>query len=161
MADGEVVQSGGLALTLTDLHVGKSISASLSSDFGGLQTRPSSIDGLVQNTNDPPTGGVMFTGSFEQGAFVEINFSNLKDDDGLGELNFQWYANGNLLLNETGNYLYLSQQLVGQLISASVSYTDGFGNDEEITLQAVSPVIDVSHDTQGTLQVLEMQSIFC
>ena len=50
--------------------------------------------------------------------------------------------------------MYLSQQLVGQLISASVSYTDGFGNDEEITLQAVSPVIDVSHHTQGTLQVL-------
>ena len=35
MADGEVVQSGGTALTLTDLHVGKSISASLLSDSGG------------------------------------------------------------------------------------------------------------------------------
>ena len=114
MADGEVVQSGGTALTLTDLHVGKSISASLLSDLGGFQTRPFSIDGLVQNTNDPPTGGVLFTGLFEQGEIIEINFSNLKDDDGLGELHFQWYANGNLLPNETGNYLYLSQQLVGQ-----------------------------------------------
>ena len=55
MANGEVAQTGGTSFTLTDKHVGKTISATLSDENGNVLLSPVTVGGNVLNVNDLPT----------------------------------------------------------------------------------------------------------
>ena len=149
MANGEVAQTGGTSFTLTDKHVGKTISATLSDENGNALLRPVTVGGNVLNINDLPTGGVVIEGELKQGKIINLNFESLEDEDGLGPLSFEWYSDGDLIENETTSSLLLAQELAGRLISAKVKYTDQRGNAETVEAVASSPVIDISYPSSG------------
>ena len=149
MANGEVAQTGGTSFTLTDKHVGKTISATLSDENGNVLLSPVTVGGNVLNVNDLPTGGVVIEGELKQGKIINLNFESLEDEDGLGPLSFEWYSDGDLIENETTSSLLLAQELAGRLISAKVKYIDQRGNAETVEAVASSPVIDISYPSSG------------
>ena len=137
------------SFTLTDKHVGKTISATLSDINGNSLLSPILIDGNVVNVNDLPEGGIFIEGQLKQGNTAKINIQSLNDEDGLGPLSFEWFSDGVLIENETSSSLYLNQDLAGRLISARVKYTDQHGTPEFVEATATSPVIDISYPVSG------------
>ena len=88
------IQTGGTSLTLTDHHVGKSISANLLDADGNAQLAPIQLDGIVSNVNDLPTGGIFIEGELKQGTVAKVNTESLDDEDGLGALSLNGFQMG-------------------------------------------------------------------
>ena len=57
----------------------------------------------------------------------------MADEDGLGTVSYQWYANDVLVSGATASSLLLGQADVGKSFKVKISYTDGFGQLEYIT----------------------------
>ena len=111
-------------------------------DVSGDLTSYSSAGVTVQNVDDAPMGEVFITSDAQFGEFVEdatltINVSDLSDEDGLGTLSYQWYAQSYYfntdnyvrsdIAGATGETFILTQAEVGAEVSVEISYVDGFG----------------------------------
>ena len=121
----------GDSYTLVDADVGQSI-----------QVEARYIDGLgnsehflsdelrdIANVNDLPTGSFEVAGDLVIGSVLTAN-SQIADEDGLGDFNYQWYRNGELITGANQPSYTLQSSDAGQQFSVAVSYVDGFGNAE-------------------------------
>jgi hypothetical protein len=138
------------SFVLTQAQVGKAITvaASYTDGFGFAESVTSTASAAVANINDLPTGGVSISGNANQGALLTAA-NTLADADGLGTISYQWKADGVNISAATNSTLLLSAAQIGQAISVTASYTDGFGTAESVTSAATDPVGDVQMSVQG------------
>src|SRR5690606_33272284 len=108
----------GLSLMLRQEHVGKAISARVSwvDGHGTPESITSAALPPVLDTNDAPTGSVVVNGTPALGGRLHATH-DLHDDDGLGEISWQWYADGQTIAGATTDRLDLTEDLVGRSIS--------------------------------------------
>ena len=60
----------------------------------------------VANTNDNPTGGISIVGTASQENELTVEVSALEDQDGLGDLSYQWLRNGSEISGATSDNLH-------------------------------------------------------
>jgi hypothetical protein len=94
---------------------------------------------VIDETNDTPTGSVMISGTAAEDQTLYAT-STLVDTDGLGELSYQWKADGADISNATNRTVTLSQNEIGKAITVLVSYTDDGGTLESVASDATSEV---------------------
>jgi len=63
--------------------------------------------------------------------------SNFGDANGIANLSYQWYADGNEIIGATNKAYTPSTHNIGSNIKAVVSYTDGNGNNSQLETRAV------------------------
>lgn len=94
--------------------------------------------------NTLPVGNVSITGQASQGQCLLASHS-LWDDDGMGNVTYQWYVNG--VPTSTGyrsEYYVIQQADVGKIITVKASYTDGAGHPEAVLSAGTSTVLNVN-----------------
>eukprot|EP01030_Chromulinospumella_sphaerica_P002444 gene2444-2394_t len=143
LADGQAI--GGQTtdtLVLTQALVNKRISlnATYTDGHENLAIFTSAETALVANVNDAPTGSVTISGTAKQGLVLTAN-NTLADADGMGAVAYQWKANGVAIAGATGNTFKPVAAQVGQKISVTATYTDGFGTVESKTSLSTAAVV--------------------
>lgn len=122
------------AFILSQDQVGKVITvvASYIDNLGKEEFVLSNGTSPVSNINDPPTGRVDISGNPKQGETLRVT-STVADIDGLGDISYQWIANGIPIANAITNTLTLSPSLIGKVITVTANYIDGWGEHESVT----------------------------
>lgn len=141
-------------LTLTQAMVGQRISVQVSytDAYGAIETVISEASAPVENVNDPVQGEALILGEPAQYQTLSLDLSALDDVDGLGEFSVQWLAEGQEIDGATEHTFTLTQQEVGQRISARVTYIDGFGHTEWVVTTESDRVQEVNDaPLQGAL----------
>ena len=149
-ADGSAIDGATAStLVLAEAQVGKTITvqASYSDAHGSPESVASDATATVANVNDAPTGNLTITGTPAQGQTLTAN-NTLADADGIGTLNYQWYANGSAISGATASTLVLGAAQIDKAISVHASYTDLHGHYESVTSAATGLV--GSDPYQGT-----------
>ncbi|MYC50324.1 MAG: hypothetical protein F4X50_08650, partial [Synechococcus sp. SB0662_bin_14] len=107
-------------------------------------------------TNTAATGAATITGIATQGQTLTVNQGTLADADGLPSTTFpagytfQWKRNNTNITGATSRTYTLVQADVGQnIISVTVSFTDGGGSTESRTSIATQTVANVNDDPTG------------
>src|SRR5690606_40619109 len=103
---------------------------------GMVESKPSVATMPVVNVNDAPTGSVTITGIAALGQTLTVT-NTLDDIDGMGDVSYQWQADGKAIAGATGTTLLLAQEHVGKAISVVAKYTDGQGTEESKASTAV------------------------
>ena len=155
LADGVIIDGAtGNSLTLTQAHVGKAVSvqAGYIDQQGTTENVLSSATATVNNVNDAPTGMVFISGIPTQNKTLTAS-NNIADVDGLGTINYQWFANGVAINGATTGSLTLTQAQVGNVITAQANYIDRFGAYESISSAATSTIVNINDAPTGTLVI--------
>ena len=161
LAAGTVIPGAtGSTLSLTQAQVGKSITvkASYTDLQGTAESVTSSATTAVANVNDLPSGGIRINGTANQNAVLTADITNLVDQDGLGTINYKWFANGIEISDATGSTYTLTQSEVGKTITVNASYVDGYGVSESVISPATLEVTNVNNLPTGTLTILGMSA---
>jgi hypothetical protein len=143
LADGQpLIGQTGDVLLLTQAMVNKKISvvATYTDGHGnvGGMTSPQTV--AVANVNDAPTGGVTVVGAAKQGVLLKAAHT-LADVDGMGDVRYQWKANGVNISGATDQTFTLKQTQVGQKITVAATYTDKFGTVESKSSLSTAAVV--------------------
>ncbi|MGC6391869.1 MAG: hypothetical protein ACON5C_08635, partial [Alphaproteobacteria bacterium] len=77
-------------------------------------------DTAVENVNDNSVGDVTIVGDVKEGETLQASTEGLSDADGLGELSYQWYADGSAIDGATSSSLLLAQDAVGKTVKVVV-----------------------------------------
>lgn len=112
---------------------------------------------VVEHLNHAPTGTVTINGTPTQGETLTAS-NSLADLDGIpsngpGAIQYQWSADGIAIIGAAGGAYTLTQADVGKAISVTASYTDGFGQMEQLTSDASAAVANVDDAATGELSV--------
>ncbi len=156
LRDGDAVEGATAAdYTLTQADVGAvmSVTASYTDGFGMVETLTSPASEAIENVNDAPTGDLALFGTVTEGEVISVSAGSLADEDGLGTLSYQWLRNGEVIAGATSEDYRLTQADVGAGMSATISYTDGFGAEETMTSVRTTPIRNVNDAPVGTVLV--------
>ncbi len=82
--------------------------------------------------NHLPTGNVIINGNTTVGQTLKVT-TNITDDDGLGDMTYQWFSNGKEIVGATDTIYKLATTDVGNKINVKTNYIDGEGTTEIIT----------------------------
>jgi hypothetical protein len=142
----------GSTFTLTQAEVGKAITVVASyTDVGNtLESMASAATGAVVNVNDVPTGSVTISETVTQGQVLTVA-NTLADVDGLGNISYQWKADGVNISGATGSTFTLTQAEVGKAITAVASYTDLGGAAESVASNATSATLPLGVNLSGQI----------
>jgi ELWxxDGT repeat protein len=102
------------------------------------------------SSNALPTGTVTISGTATQGQLLTAT-NTLADVDGLGEIFYQWMANGENIIGATSPTYRLTQAEVGKAITVKASYIDGQNNPESVLSAAVGNVANINDAPIGTV----------
>jgi len=130
----DIADATGETHLLTQADVGQTITvlASYTDQLGQEESVISNATVPVANVNDEPSGTVTITGAAEEGVTLTASHT-LADEDGLGEISYQWQRDGEAIADATGDTHLLTQADVGKAISVVASYTDGQETAERVT----------------------------
>ena len=103
--------------------------------------------------NNSPLGSVTIDGDAIQGSTLLANTSTVDDEDGLGTLSYQWFADGESIGGATQDTFTLTQSEVGKELTVNVSYTDGYGAVESLISNPTSAVTNINDDPTGTVTI--------
>lgn len=142
---GDLSTNPTYILTPADLTTHLKVTATYL-DFQGVAHTVTSPDIL----NRAHTGTIAINGTTTVGSTLTVS-NTLKDADGLTALSYQWYDNGNAILNATKS-TYKVAAATDHVVSVKVSYTDKLGYLESET-KATVPV-SVSNTTSAANDVL-------
>lgn len=109
-------------------------------DGDGSLSDTQAVTVSVIDVNDAPTGSVTITGTARQGAILTVS-NNLADEDGMGEISYQWLRDGAEITGATGDSYTLVRADVRAEISVQARYTDGQGTAETVTSLVTDPVV--------------------
>jgi hypothetical protein len=142
--------SGATSSTFTPLqaHVGDYLELYLTyvDDYGQSESYTVHFTGPVENSNDNPVGTVTITGTaIEDGSLTASN--DITDEDGMGTITYTW-SNG-----ATGDTITLGQSDVGNTITVTAAYTDGFGASESVVSDATVAVVNVNDAPTGAVTI--------
>ncbi len=123
----------GAEYTLTQADVGSflTVEVSYTDGAGQRETLVSRQSGPVANVNDPAIGSLIITGNLVVGETLTIDPAVL-DEDGLGAISYQWYRDGVAVSGQTGTTYTLGDIDIEKDLSVRGTFTDGFGNAEEV-----------------------------
>ncbi|VEG78322.1 Serralysin G precursor [Cardiobacterium hominis] len=140
-AGGQEVGKGA-SYTLQDTDKGKTITvkAEYTDGKGTAETVESAKTAEVADngqtpppqppaTNHEPVGSVTITGDAKVGETLTAS-NDLKDDDGLGQITYRWFAGGQEV-GKGGSYT-LQDTDKGKTITVKAEYTDGKGTAETV-----------------------------
>ena len=96
-------------------------------------------------TDHPPVGDVTIAGAPIQGQTL-VAGNTLSDVDGLGNITYQWRANGSDLVGATASTYLITAAELDKTITVVARYTDGHGLEEQVVSAATGPV---TWPTQG------------
>ena len=145
--DGVLIHgANGSTYTLVQADVGAAmtVTASYVDGEGASESVTSSATALVLNQNDAPVGEVLVS------QFIKelVASSTLTDEDGLGEISWQWNREGVAIGGATGSTYTLTQDDADVVITVTARYTDGEGAEERVVSSGVSGFTVISeHDT--------------
>ncbi len=109
-------------------------------DGGGtLETIWSDTSPAVVNLDDPLSGTVMVLGTPSVGQTLKVA-ATVQDPDGMGPLQYQWFANGQAIPGAQDPQLVVGAQLLGQTLQVRVAQTDLRGEWSSVTSQSTLPV---------------------
>lgn len=100
-------------------------------------------------SNNAPTGEVTISGKNEIGAMLTATHS-LADIDGLGEVEFRWYRDGQIIAGASSHQYLLQSADIGAVITVEVAYLDGNRRFETVTSQPSAQIAE---------QILEITSL--
>lgn len=106
----------------------------------------------VINVSHLPTGEVTITGIVTEGQVLTAS-NTLADEDGLGDITYQWQRNGVNILGATDDTYTLVQADVDKVITIVARYTDGEGTIESVVSENTRTVVNVSHSTTGSVTI--------
>ena len=143
LADGKnIVGATASTYTLIPTDIGKSFSVKVSyTDGQGTKESITSAATLKHHfsPNNAPTGEVVvygdvvpFPGEAKEGKTLST-WNALADIDGLGDISYQWLADGIAINGENASYYTVAPAEHGKAISVIESYTDGYGTKESVT----------------------------
>ena len=142
-ADGKEIGQGA-SYTLQDTDKGKTITVKAEYTDGkgtaetvesaktaevAENTAPNPQPPTPQPTNHEPVGSVTITGDAKVGETLTAS-NDLKDDDGLGQITYRWFAGGQEV-GKGGSYT-LQDTDKGKTITVKAEYTDGKGTAETV-----------------------------
>lgn len=136
--------------TLTSAEIGKALSVvvSYTDDFGGQEHASSSATQAIPGINNAPTGSVVLSGHAGVGQTLTLT-ENIADVDGMTTAvkTYEWYRGDAVISGESGTSYTLTENDVGQQITAHLKYTDDLGTQETVvsgpTVSVIDPVVDV------------------
>jgi len=131
-------------IVLTEAQVGKKIGikASYTDGHGYREQVLSNITAPVKNWNSSPTGAVTISGLVKVGKTLAAD-NTLADDDGMGAISYQWYADDVAIENATESSFKLTRIEFGKMISVKASYIDGHGYSEIMGSAKTVPVTKI------------------
>ena len=91
---------------------------------------------LAAYANNPVTGQITLSGDLLEGQTLQLDVDQMVDLDGIGNLAYEWYRNDQLISGAIGSALVLSEADVGKTISARVTFDDGVGFAESLSVYA-------------------------
>lgn len=142
LRNGQAIEGAtGATYTLTqeDVSAAISVTASYIDGFGTLESVTSDVTANIENVNDDPTGSVTISGTVQQGQTL-LATHTLNDLDGLGEISYQWFKDGNPIDGAINEQYTLTENDIGSVIYVQARYTDGF-NTQESVLSAVTEAV--------------------
>ena len=146
--------------TLTQGDVGEMITLTVSYTDGGstdesLTSAPTAAVAAASTPNNPPTGLPIISGTATEGETLTADTSGITDADGPDPLSFtyQWNRNDGTtdtaISGATSATYILTQGDVGEMITLTVSYTDGGSTDESLTSAPTAAVANVNDEPTG------------
>ena len=142
-ADGKEIGQGA-SYTLQDTDKGKTITVKAEYTDGkgtaetvesaktaevAENTAPNPQPPTPQPTNHEPVGSVAITGDAKVGETLTAS-NDLKDDDGMGQITYRWFADGKEI-GQGASYT-LQDTDKGKTITVKAEYTDGKGTAETV-----------------------------
>ena len=117
--------------------------------FGTTETLVTPATNMVQNIDDPVEGEVMVVGQSKKGQRLQIDTSNLSDDDGIANVRSTWEMSDNgrswvSVPDVYGNSMTLAQAHVGSLIRVRAVVVDNFGSETTLYSQPTSLIQNVN-----------------
>ena len=144
--------------TLGDADVGRTVQVQVryTDGNGTAETLTSAASAAVTNVNDQPTGAVTLSGTATEGETLSARTNTLADDDGLGDLSYQWQRSddqGNFanIAGASQSTYTLGDDDVGRTVQVQVRYTDGNGTAETLTSAASAAVTNVNDQPTGAV----------
>ena len=152
-ADGKEIGQGA-SYTLQDTDKGKTITVKAEYTDGkgtaetvesaktaevAENTAPNPQPPTPQPTNHEPVGSVTITGDAKVGETLTAS-NDLKDDDGMGQITYRWFAGGQEV-GKGGSYT-LQDTDKGKTITVKAEYTDGKGTAETVESAKTAEVAD-------------------
>ena len=117
--------------------------------LGSTEVITSSATDAVENINDVLTGQVFLVGNAEQNSTLTVDTSGLRDDDGLGALQYRWFRDGKEIAGVTSATYTLAEDDVNSRISVQIKYADDHGTDESANSEATGLVLNVNDNPVG------------
>ncbi|MDL2357258.1 MAG: putative Ig domain-containing protein, partial [Pseudomonadota bacterium] len=145
-ADGNViVGANASSFLLTPAQVGKAVSVTVSytDGHGTAESLTSAASKIIIAADHAPTGAVTISGLATQGQLLTAA-NTIADVDGLGTIAYQWQADGAAIAGATAGTFTLTEAQVGKAITATASYTDGYGSAALVTSGATAAVANVN-----------------
>ncbi len=142
-----VVDSTRLTIAGASLTIDPTLDLAYSPGYT-LELLPGAIKDLAGNnyagtasyhfaTNNPPSGGVVIKGNAILGQTMTADTGSLADADGMGQISYQWQADGSPINGATASTWVLGQAEAGKTLTVSVSYSDGHGIAETVHSDAI------------------------
>jgi hypothetical protein len=127
--------------------------------FGTTETLVTPATNMVQNVDDPVEGEVMIIGESKKGQRLQIDTSNLSDDDGIANVRSTWEMSDNgrswiSIPDVYGNSMTLAQGHVGSLIRVRAVVVDSFGSETTLYSQPTSLIQNVNSKPKGVIRIL-------
>ena len=96
-----------------------------------IDGNPLSLNALSDAANSPPSGSVTISGTAMRGEALTAS-ADLVDRDGIGELSYQWLADGQPITGAIGATFVLERAQIDKVITVLVSYIDDQGTVERM-----------------------------
>lgn len=127
--------------------------------FGTTETLVTPATNMVQNIDDPVEGEVLVVGQAKKGQRLQIDTSNLSDDDGIANVRSTWEMSDNgrswvSIPDVYGNSMTLAQAHVGSLIRIRAVVVDNFGSETTLYSQPTSLIQNVNSKPKGVIRIL-------
>ncbi len=127
--------------------------------FGTQEMLVTPATNMVKNVDDPTVGEVLVVGQPRKGERLEIDTSNVSDDDGIANIRTTWEMSSNgrawaAIPDVYGSSMTLTQSHVGKLIRVRSVVVDNFGSETTLFSQPTSIVQNVNSKPKGVIRIL-------
>ncbi|MEW8200867.1 MAG: choice-of-anchor U domain-containing protein [Candidatus Thiodiazotropha endolucinida] len=105
--------------------------------------------------NEPASGRVLISGDVVEDQVVTA-IQEINDHNGMGELHYQWYRNGEAIPWATNEDYLLTDDDAGRDIHVTVSFEDGLGNPESVSsllLGAPYGIVNIDDQPVGSVYI--------
>ena len=151
-------------LRLNQEHVGYSFRGRISytDGFGSKESMSTTASGVIQNLDDPAIGPLIITGSPLKGSKLNVDTSQIKDEDGITNISITWQTSEKggswqVASDVINRGFLLTKNHVGKIIRARAVVVDNFGNQAEIFSSVSTPVLNVNSKPSGIIRIITAQ----